>query len=83
MENIYEENLRIAYNAGLIDDDFFDIIKLLKKEGFYSGYNFFAKGIHVIAEKEKTESVTRILEGIAANKNISVYNVNYTGLIFE
>jgi hypothetical protein len=83
MEIIYEENLRVAYNAGLIDDDLFDIIKMLRKEGFYAGYNFFAKGIHVIAEKEKTEKVIRILEGIAGDKNISIYNVNYTGLIFE
>jgi hypothetical protein len=83
LNNIYEENQRIAYNAGLIDDDLFDIIKTLKKEGFYAGYNFFAKGIHVIVEKEKTENVVQLLKNISGENQISLFNVNYTGLILE
>jgi len=80
LSKIYEENKRIAFDAGLIDSDLYEIINLLNKAGFYAGYNYFSRGIHVLTETSRKEEAIKIIESIFEKGYVRIYNINHSGL---
>jgi len=77
LQSLYEANNKFAFQAGLLEPELEELMKIAKELGSdYVGYNFFSKAFHCLVNYESFEKFYSNLLGILS-KNIKISYISF------